>query len=115
MADPGVELVLAARRDGVVPALVIGLGGIWAEALDDVVVLPLPVEPDQIVQKLYQLRAKPLLLGTRGRPPLDLQAVAEIGHRIGSLLLAEGFTLIEVNPLIVTSDSAIAVDALIHC
>ena len=36
MVEPGVELVVAARADGVVPALVIGLGGIWTEALDDV-------------------------------------------------------------------------------
>ena len=38
----------AARRrpaDGVVPALVVGLGGIWAEALDDVAIVPLPAEP----------------------------------------------------------------------
>ena len=44
MAPPGVELLIAARADGVVPALVIALGGIWTEALDDVAVIPLPAD-----------------------------------------------------------------------
>ena len=45
MAAPGVELLVAARADAVVPALVVGLGGVWTEALDDVAVIPLPGEP----------------------------------------------------------------------
>ena len=45
MAPPGVELLVAARADAVVPALVVGLGGIWTEALDDVAVIPLPASP----------------------------------------------------------------------
>ena len=42
MAGPGLELIVAARTDGVVPALVLGLGGIWTELLDDVAIVPLP-------------------------------------------------------------------------
>ncbi len=45
MAEPGVEVVVAARADAVVPCLVVGLGGIWTEALDDVAVVPLPATP----------------------------------------------------------------------
>ena len=48
MAPPGVELLVAARADAVVPALVIGLGGIWTEALDDVAVIPLPASPERV-------------------------------------------------------------------
>ena len=33
-----------ASRDGVVPHLVVGLGGIWTELLDDVTILPLPTD-----------------------------------------------------------------------
>jgi acetate---CoA ligase (ADP-forming) len=115
LAAPGVELVIAARRDGVVPALVIGLGGIWAETLDDVVVLPLPVDPHQVVDGLRRLRAAPLLTGGRGRAPVDLRAIGEIACRIGRLLLSEGFALVEVNPLIAGPDGASAVDAMIRC
>jgi acyl-CoA synthetase (NDP forming) len=112
MAAPGLELVLAARRDGVVPSLAIGLGGIWAEALDDVTVVPLPADPQEVVRALLRLRAAPLLTGGRGRVPVDLPAIAEIGCRIGELLLAERLALLEVNPLIAGPGGVIAVDAL---
>ena len=45
MAAPGVELLIAARTGAVVPALVIGLGGIWTELLDDVAIIPSPRTP----------------------------------------------------------------------
>ena len=48
MAPPGVELLVAARRDAVVPALVVGLGGIWTELLDDVAIVPLPASPERV-------------------------------------------------------------------
>ena len=41
---PGAELLVSARADAVVPALVVGLGGVWTEALGDVAVIPLPGE-----------------------------------------------------------------------
>ncbi len=43
--EPGVELIVAARGDAVVPALVIGIGGIWTEVLGDAAVIPLPGRP----------------------------------------------------------------------
>ena len=42
------ELLIAARSDGVVPSLVVGLGGIWTEALGDVAVVPLPAEAERV-------------------------------------------------------------------
>ena len=48
MAPPGVELLVAAHTDGVVPALVIALGGIWTETLDDVAVVPLPAAAERV-------------------------------------------------------------------
>ncbi len=52
MASPGVELVVAARRDAVVPALVVGLGGVWTELLGDVAVIPLPATPERVAAGL---------------------------------------------------------------
>ena len=68
MARPGVELLVAARRDAVVPALVIGLGGVWTEALGDVAVVPLPASPERVAAALRSLRGAPLLTGARGAP-----------------------------------------------
>ena len=77
MAAPGVELLVAARADAVVPALVIGLGGIWTEALDDVAVIPLPASAERVERALRSLRGAALLTGGRGRSAVDLAAVAK--------------------------------------
>ena len=51
MVSGEVELLAGSRDDGVVPALVIGLGGIWAEALDDVAIVPLPADADRVERR----------------------------------------------------------------
>ena len=113
MAPPGgVELIVAARTDAVVPSLVIGLGGIWTEALGDVAVVPLPASPALVESALGTLRGASLLQGDRGSRGVDLAALAIAASRIGELMLEEGLSLIEVNPLIASPAGVIAVDAL---
>jgi acetyl-CoA synthetase len=112
MAAPGLELLVAATADGVVPALVVGLGGIWTEAFDDVAIVPLPAAPDRAEAALRSLRGAALLTGGRGTELVDIGAVARAASRIGELLLDEGLELIEVNPLIARPDGCTAVDAL---
>ncbi len=111
-ADPGLELIVAARSDAVVPALVIGLGGIWTETLADVVVVPLPAPPARVEAALRSLRGAPLLLGERGGAAVDLGAVANAAAAAGNALLDAGLALLELNPLIAGPDGAVAVDAL---
>ena len=112
MAAPGVELVVAARRDAVVPALVVGLGGVWTELLGDVAVVPLPASPARVEAALRSLRGAGLLTGARGAPPVDLPALAALAARAGDVLLDHGLTLLELNPVIARPDAAVAVDAV---
>ncbi|WP_424530904.1 acetate--CoA ligase family protein [Sphaerisporangium viridialbum] len=114
MVAQGVELLVAVRRDGVVPVLVLALGGTWVEVLDDVVLLPLPATPRRVVEALGRLRGASLLTGARGRPPVDLAALGELASRTGDLALAKNLTLVELNPVIATPEGATAVDALIQ-
>ena len=114
MADPGVELLVAARRDAVVPALVIALGGIWTELLDDVAIIPLPATPGRVEEAIRGLRAAPLLAGGRGRTPLDIGAAAQLAAACGEALLSLDAELIELNPVLVHENGAIAVDATIR-
>jgi acyl-CoA synthetase (NDP forming) len=117
MARPGVELIVGARRDpdwG--PVLVVGLGGVWAEVLRDVRVLPPDLEPAAIAGELRKLKAAALLTGFRGAPALDLGAVAGIASRLGRFAAAHPeIAEMDVNPLVVypEREGAIAVDALI--
>lgn len=114
MADPGTELLIAAHTDGIVPALVVGLGGIWTEVLDDVAVVPLPADADRVERALRGLRGTLLLTGARGSEAADIGAVAELAARAGELLLSEGLELLELNPVFVAraGAGAIVVDAV---
>jgi acyl-CoA synthetase (NDP forming) len=112
MAAPGVELLIAARRDAVVPALVVGIGGIWTEALDDVAIVPLPAEPARVEAALRSLRGAGLLTGARGAAEVDVAAVAALAAACGELLLREDLTLLELNPVIAGRRGAVAVDAV---
>ncbi|MFN8151525.1 MAG: acetate--CoA ligase family protein [Solirubrobacterales bacterium] len=114
MAPPGVELIVAAHRDGVVPALVVGLGGIWAEALGDVAVVPLPAPPERVESALRSLRGASLISGARGGEAIDLAAVAATASDVGSALLDAGLSVVELNPLIAGPNGCVAADALVR-
>ena len=112
MAPAGVELLIAARADAVVPALVIGLGGIWVEALDDVAIVPLPVDADRCREAMLSLRGAPLLTGERGGEPADLGSAASLASAVGALLLETGLELLELNPVVVHREGCVALDAV---
>ena len=117
MSPRGVELMVGARRDpGWGAVLLLGLGGIWVEALRDVQVLSASADTAQILEALGKLRAAKLLAGVRGAPPADVDAVAQVALAIGQLM--KNFTEIneiDVNPLMVYTkgEGAMALDALI--
>jgi acetate---CoA ligase (ADP-forming) len=112
MSPAGVELLVSARTDAVVPALVVGLGGIWTEAFDDVAIVPLPASPERVEVALRGLRGATLLTGGRGRPPVDLAAVAALASAVGALVLDRGLQLVELNPVMAHPDGSLVVDAI---
>jgi acetyl-CoA synthetase len=112
MTPAAAEVFVAASTDGVVPALVIGLGGIWAEAFDEVAIVPLPASVERIERALRGLRAAPLLTGARGTAAVDLTALAALAARAGELALDRGLALLELNPVAADADGAVALDAL---
>jgi hypothetical protein len=114
MAAPGVEMLVSATRDGVVPSLVVGLGGVWTELLADVVVVPLPADPGRVAAALPRLTGYPLLVGARGRPPVDVEGVCALAAAVGRSLLDERLTLVELNPVFVSASGAVAVDAVVR-
>ena len=108
MAPGGVELLVSARRDAVVPVLTVGLGGVWTEVFRDAAVVPLPADAQRVERALRSLRAAPLL------DNVDAPAAAELAARVGALLLERDLELVELNPVLVNARGAIAVDALVR-
>jgi acetate---CoA ligase (ADP-forming) len=117
MSPRGLELVVGARRDprwG--PVVLVGLGGIWVEALGDVRLMPPDLSEAEIVGELHKLKTAKLLNGFRGAPPVDINAVADAVAAIGRLMRAHpGITEVDINPLMVhaAGHGATALDALI--
>ncbi len=117
MSTKGLELMVGAKRD---PAwgtvLLLGLGGIWVEALGDVQLLPGDADEILIVEALHKLRSAKLLAGFRGAPPADVAAVASVVMAIGRLMrTVPEIVEVDVNPLVVHAkgQGATALDALI--
>lgn len=114
-AVAGPELLVGGVRDPAIgPLLVVGAGGIEAEVHRDRRVLLAPVTSRQADRALRGLRMFPLLDGFRGRPVVPLAPIVDVVERIG-LLMASVPEIVELdlNPLIVSADGAVVVDARI--
>ena len=112
-AEGGVELLVGVRRDhSFGPVVVIGLGGLYAEFMRDVAVALAPVSHELAVRMIGSLRAAPLLLGARGRAPLDVAAAARVTVLLSELMAGRpDIAEAEINPLLVRSDGAVGLDA----
>lgn len=116
MVAKGLELVIGARNDATFgPMVVVGLGGILVELIQDSAAELAPVSYEQAGAMLRRLKAFPLLAGFRGDPPIDLDRIARIIVAVSELAAdhANEVAEIDVNPIICGPDRAIAVDALI--
>lgn len=117
MAPRGVELIFGARNDkewG--PVLVIGLGGVFTEALHDVVTLAPDVGVEAIAAELRRLKGAALLGPFRGSPARDVEAAAAIAAKLGAFIMAHPEVAeVDINPVVVHAEGegAVALDALI--
>ena len=116
MAPLGVDLLAGASRDPVFgPVVALGLGGVVAEALDDVAVALAPLTATEAAELSAELAGRALLDGFRGGPVADRAALGDVLARLGGLLEScPDVVDIEINPLRVTGDGLIALDAVVR-
>ena len=113
----GLELIVGGLQDPTFgPVVLIGAGGVLVEVLDDVAVGVCPISRTDAETMIASLRANAILRGYRGRPPLAAEAVIDILVKLGGaagLLLNPDYAIAEldINPLIVREDGAVATDA----
>lgn len=113
---PGVvEMLIGARRDrDFGPTVTVGHGGVHAELWRDVSLELAPVDRRTAAGMLDRLRSRPLLDGWRGRPAVDLHALIDAIVAVSEAIAATtGLADIEVNPIRVGPQGALAVDALV--
>ena len=116
MLPQGREMLLGITRDqrwG--PMLMLGLGGVLVEVLNDTVLAPVPFDRAQAVALIWRLKGAAILKEHRGRPAADVEALADLMVRLSrfaadhSDIVAE----IDLNPVIVHADGASPADVLI--
>jgi len=111
----GVELLLGVSTDDVFgPVIVVGAGGVTAEAIRDVARAVLPVTEATVARMLSGLRIAPLLDGWRGQPPVDKEALVETVLRLASLCAEGEIVELDINPLLARPDGVIGLDAFLR-
>ncbi len=112
----GVELIVGLRRDPVFgPVMLVGLGGVTAELFRDRA-LELPPLNERLARRMLEsLRCWSLLKGYRGQPMADIDQLIEVLMRF-SYLAADRNEIVEaeINPLLVTPDRVLGLDARIR-
>jgi len=117
MADRGVELIAGTSHDSAFgPCVAAGLGGIFAETLEEVTQRLPPFDEDEARKMLCGPRIAKALDGLRGGLPVNISAAAKVLSRVSELAAElEGLILeMDINPLIVSPKDACAVDVRIR-
>lgn len=115
MAVHGVELILGMKRDPVFgPVVMCGFGGIAAEVFQDKT-LGLPPLNERLARRMLEsLRAWPLLTGYRGRPIVNVEQLVATLLRFSNLVVQlPELSEVDINPLLVTPEEVLALDARI--
>jgi len=117
MAPPGQELVIGGLKDPQFgPLVMVGLGGIFVEVLQDIAFRICPIERIDALEMLDELKGKALLDGVRGQRPVAKEAIAELLLKIGGprgllMTLEADISEADLNPVICSERTAVAVDA----
>ena len=117
ISAPVAELLVGVVADPVHGYLMtLAAGGVLTELLQDSVSLSLPLTIDDLEQALMGLKIAPLFDGYRGKPAIKREALYKAVMAIQACVIAhsKAITEIEVNPLILTAERAVGVDALIR-
>jgi acetate---CoA ligase (ADP-forming) len=115
LLPPGLDLIVGGVRDpSFGPAVLVGLGGVVAEALADTATRLAPLSEGDGHEMLDELAGRTLLDGFRGGPKVDRDALVAVLRSIGDLLVSHPeIAELDVNPLRATGGALVAADALL--
>jgi acetyltransferase len=118
MVVDGFEMLVGVVDEPAVgPVIVLGQGGVFAEAMNDSTCRVAPIDAGEARAMIDELRCAPILRGTRGLPALDIDALVEVLVRVSAFAWAQRGVLAEldINPLFVrpAGRGAVAADALL--
>lgn len=109
------ELVVGLTRDAQFgPCVMFGLGGIFTEVLEDISFRVAPLEKEDALEMMREIRAHKILGAIRGMAPADLDMLAEVLINVGRIGMENrAVKEIDINPVILSHGRPVAVDALV--
>ena len=113
--EEGVEMILGMTTDPQFgPMITLGFGGVYAEALKDVVTLMPPFNAETAKQALSELKMHSLLSGYRGSEAVDVESYCKMASKFSlfALTMRNHICEIDVNPIILGKDICLGLDAL---
>lgn len=115
MARPGVEVIIGMTEDNQFgPVIMFGLGGIWVEAIRDVVFRVVPVSSRDADEMVREIKGFAALRGYRGQEPVNIPLLTKLITRISKFIEKNpGVKELDINPLIASGDGVVAVDVRI--
>jgi acyl-CoA synthetase (NDP forming) len=112
MAPPGHEVIIGLKKDEQFGhAIMFGLGGIFVEVYKDVSFRVIPIEKREALDMISEIKGFPVLKGIRGRKPASIEAIIDVLISVSEIAEKETIIELDINPLIVNENGAVAVDA----
>ncbi|HEU4895540.1 MAG TPA: acetate--CoA ligase family protein, partial [Acidimicrobiia bacterium] len=111
---PGVEVIVGGIvHETLGPMVSVGLGGVMAELISDVVFAPAPLGQAAAGRLIDRLSGRRLLDGFRGAPPADVALLADIVSLVSRGIAAGAVAEFEINPLVWDGEAWVALDWLV--
>jgi len=112
MAPPGHEVIVGLKKDTQFGhALMFGLGGIFVEVYRDVSFRIVPIDRNEALRMISEIKGYPILKGIRGKKSADIGAIADVLVSVSEMAEKENIVELDINPLMVDERGAVAVDA----
>jgi succinyl-CoA synthetase beta subunit len=110
------ELIAGLHRDDQFgPCVMVGIGGVLAEALADVAIRLAPIDTHDAHDMLDDLHGAALLGPFRGEPAVDRAGIAAVLLALSALATARpDVVAVDINPLVIVDGAPVAVDALVE-
>src|SRR5690625_4679948 len=116
MLPEGVEVICGVSNDPIFgPVLMFGLGGVFVEVFKDISLRIAPLSYQEALDMIQETKGYEILKGTRGKTPVDIDAIIDVLMKLSSLAsdYSDQIQELDINPLIVYENGAIAADAMI--
>lgn len=108
----GKEIIIGGKTDSQFgPVVLFGMGGVFVELFEDTSLRIVPINKEEAKEMMKETKAYELLSGYRGEEPVDTEKITEVIVKVGRLMTENPeIKEMDLNPLLVDSDSAKTVD-----